>query len=175
MSPLQRPNFRFVELYSRVGQPERARPYLAAAESLPNAQTPDGQRGLAALRGFIARAEQRHDDAIAEMRRAIGGSCPDCGLPDLAMTYDMAGQVDSAIAIYTRFTQGRAIGMDVRAGWLPLTHRRLGELHDAKGDVDQALSHYAQFVDLWSGADAELQPQVQKARDRMRELQRRRG
>jgi tetratricopeptide (TPR) repeat protein len=175
MSPIQRPNYRFVELYSRVGQPDRARPYLAAAESLPNAQTPDGQRSLAALRGFIARAELRYDDAIVELRRAIGGSCPDCGLPDLAMTYDMAGQADSAIAIYTRFTQGRAIAIDVRATWLPLTHRRLGELHDAKGDVEQALSHLAQFVELWNGADAELQPQVQKARDRMRELQRRRG
>lgn len=35
--------------------------------------------------------------------------------------------------------------------------------------------HYAQFVELWRDADAELQPQVQKARQRLRELQRRRG
>jgi hypothetical protein len=56
-----------------------------------------------------------------------------------------------------------------------MLHRRLAELHDAKGNAEQAMTHYAQFVELWKEADAELQPQVQKARDRLRELQRRRG
>jgi tetratricopeptide (TPR) repeat protein len=175
MSPVQRPNARFVDLYSRVGQPDRARPYLEAMGQIPQMQSTDGQRTMAASRGAIARAEQRYDEAIMEFRAAIGGSCPDCGLPELAMTYDLAGQPDSAISIYSRFVAGRAISIGVRAGWLPLTHRRLGELHDAKGNVDLALSHYSQFVELWKDADADLQPQVQKARDRMRELQRRRG
>ena len=44
-----------------------------------------------------------------------------------------------------------------------------------QGNVEQALSHYTQFIELWKGADPDLQPQVQKARDRMRDLQRRRG
>jgi hypothetical protein len=91
------------------------------------------------------------------------------------MTYDEAGQPDSAIAIYTRYTQGRAIALNHKATWLAFTHKRLGELYDGKGTADSALSHYARFVELWKNADAELQPQVQKARDRMRELQRRRG
>jgi tetratricopeptide (TPR) repeat protein len=96
-------------------------------------------------------------------------------LPDIAMAYDLSGRPDSAIAALTRFAEARAIPLNTRASWLAYSFRRLGELHDAKGNVDQAISFYAQFVELWKEADAELQPQVSKARDRMRELQRRRG
>lgn len=171
----QRPYGRLVDYMAAAGQVDRAREFYQAMEPLSNLQTPGGQRVLAASRGAIARAEGRFDDAVNEYRAAIGGGCPECGLPDLALTYDRAGQTDSAIAIYTRYTQARAVAMGQRATWLPTIHRRLGELHDAKGNVDQAISHYAQFVELWKDADAELQPQVTKARDRLRELQRRRG
>ncbi len=175
MSPGQRPYPRFVELYARLGRVDKARPFLEQMTQLPRFQNPDGQRVVAASRAAIARAEKRFDDAIRDYRAAIGGGCPSCGLPDLAMTYDQAGQPDSAIAIYARYTEGRAIGVIEWATWLAMTHRRLGELYDGKGNADSALSHYARFVELWKGAEPDLQPQVQRVRDRMRELQRRRG
>ncbi|HEX9562463.1 MAG TPA: hypothetical protein VF981_00760, partial [Gemmatimonadaceae bacterium] len=175
MSPAQRPLGRLVDLYSRLNRTDRARPYLDAMVTLPRYQSPDGLRDVASARAAIARAESRYDEAIREARAAIGGGCPDCGLPDLAMAHDQAGQPDSAIALYTRFTEGRAISMADKGIWLALTHKRLGELYDGRGNADFALSHYARFVELWKDADADLQPQVQKARDRMRELQRRRG
>lgn len=175
MSPNQRPLDRLVELYSRVGRVDKARPFLEQMAQVPRFQTRDGQRLVAASRGAIARTEKRYDEATREFRAAIGGSCPDCGLPELAITYDQAGEADSAIAIYTRYVQGRAISVFDRAPYLAFTHRRLAELYDSKSNADSALSHYARFVELWKDADAELQPQVQKARDRMRELQRRRG
>ncbi len=58
---------------------------------------------------------------------------------------------------------------------MPLSEKRIGELLEAKGDIDAALSHYSRFVDLWKNAEPSLQPQVRKVRDRMRELQRRKG
>jgi tetratricopeptide (TPR) repeat protein/tRNA A-37 threonylcarbamoyl transferase component Bud32 len=171
----QRPYQRMVEYFAATGRVDRARALYREMESIPQLQTPDGQRNLASARGAIARAERKFDDAIGNFRGAIGGGCPDCGLPDLGLTYDLAGQADSAIAVYTRYTQARAVTIVQRATWLPMIHRRLGELHDARGNVDEALTHYTQFIELWKNADAELQPQVQKARERLRELQRRRG
>jgi tetratricopeptide (TPR) repeat protein len=153
---------RFVDLYSRLGRVDKARPYLEQMATLPRFQNPDGQRTVAASRAAIARAEKRFDDAIRDYRAAIGGGCPACGLPDLAMTYDQASQPDSAIAIYTRYTEGRAISVNEWATWLAMTHRRLGELYDGKGNVDSALSHYAQFVELWKSADPELQRRCRK-------------
>jgi tetratricopeptide (TPR) repeat protein len=175
LPPRQRPFGRLLELYSALGRADKARPLLREMEQLPQLQTPDGQRTLHAARGAIARAERRYDEAIREFQAAIGGSCPDCGLPELAMTYDLSGNADSATALYTRFTQGRAIGIDVKADWLAYAHERLAELHDGRGNAEQAASHYAQFVELWKDADADLQPRVQKARQRLKELQRRRG
>jgi tetratricopeptide (TPR) repeat protein len=170
-----RPYGRLAELYARSGQPSKASALLDEAEGLPEWRRPVFQRVLQSGRGLVARAERRYDDAIAAIRASDGGGCGECTLPELALTYDMAGNADSAIAVLTRYVQGRAIAINHRATWLPFSHKRLAELYDARGTVDSALSHYAQFVELWKDADAELQPQVQRARDRMRELQRRRG
>ncbi|HSA56596.1 MAG TPA: protein kinase [Gemmatimonadaceae bacterium] len=173
--PAQRPYARLVDLYARAGRPERAATMLREFESLPVAQTPDGQRTVHRLRGTVARTEGRHDEAIREFRAAIGGGCVECGYPDLAFAFDAAGNADSAIVYLSRFAEARAIALGIRAPWLPVVHKRLGELHDGKGNVQLAASHYAQFIELWKNADAELQPQVQRARTRLQELERRRG
>jgi hypothetical protein len=48
--------------------------------------------------------------------------------------------------------------------------KRLGELYEAKGERDKALSHYLQFVALWKDADPELQPRVAEVRQRIAHL-----
>ena len=58
-----------------------------------------------------------------------------------------------------------------RAGVL----QRLGEMYEAKGNVDKAITHYQAFVELWKSADPELQPRVRDVRGRIERLQRRRG
>ena len=52
------------------------------------------------------------------------------------------------------------------------SHKRLAELYDAKGDRAKAMTHYTRFVGLWKNADLDLQPHVQKARERLAQLQR---
>jgi tetratricopeptide (TPR) repeat protein len=175
LPPARRPYNRFVELYSRMGKPDKARAMLREAEALEQSKTAAGQRNLHAMRGMIARGERNYDEAIREFRASDGGGCNTCALPDLALTYDQAGNADSAIAVFARFTSGTGTAPGILGTWLALSHRRLGELYDGKGDADNAMSHYAQFVDLWKNADPELQPQVAKARERLKELQRRKG
>jgi len=50
------------------------------------------------------------------------------------------------------------------------THKRLGELYEAKGDNAKAVSHYSAFVNLWQRADPDLQPKVTEVRARMDRL-----
>jgi tetratricopeptide (TPR) repeat protein/tRNA A-37 threonylcarbamoyl transferase component Bud32 len=175
LPPDQRPYRGLIDAYATSGRPDKAKALLQEYAALPDNQTPEAKRSLQGLQGLISRAEGRYDDAIREFQATDVGGCPECILPDVAMAYDLAGNADSAIALLTRFTEGRGIPLGPRASWLAHSLRRLGELHDAKGNADQAISAYARFVDLWKDADPELQPLVQKARDRMRELQRRRG
>ena len=51
--------------------------------------------------------------------------------------------------------------------FLAPTHEKLGQLYEARGDMENARSHYAAFVELWEGADDELQPRVAAARQRL--------
>jgi tetratricopeptide (TPR) repeat protein len=89
---------------------------------------------------------------------------------------DRLQQVDSAIAAGERYL---AITIAQRpqqdALYLAGMRQRLGEMYEAKGNVDKALEHYTAFVDLWRNADPELQPRVRDVRGRIERLQRRRG
>jgi hypothetical protein len=54
---------------------------------------------------------------------------------------------------------------------LPVALRRLGELHEARGETSEAIRRYRAFVQLWRGADAELQPQVRDVEARIAQLE----
>ena len=126
----------------------------------------------------LAAALGRYDEAIAAAERARGLPTDRRDGIDLRLflAYDLARQVDSALAAGERFlafTGSQRIQFDAhfRAGIL----QRLGEMYEAKGNVDKALTHYQAFVDLWKDADPELQPRVRDVRGRIERLQRRRG
>jgi hypothetical protein len=48
--------------------------------------------------------------------------------------------------------------------------KRLGELYEAGGDKVHALERYEQFIGLWKDADADLQPKVRAAQQRVAAL-----
>lgn len=54
--------------------------------------------------------------------------------------------------------------------YLAASHLRRARIHDRAGDAEEAARHYHRFVELWSDADAELQPEVERARTRLEEL-----
>ena len=89
---------------------------------------------------------------------------------------DRLQESDSALAAgeaYLLRTEPGRLARD--AVFLANTRQRLGELYEAKGNVDKALEHYSAFVELWKNADTELQPRVRDVRGRIERLQRRRG
>jgi tetratricopeptide (TPR) repeat protein len=89
----------------------------------------------------------------------------------LARSYDLAGNADSAIAVYERFLDTPLLErIDADAVYLPGVHKRLGELYEARGQRDKALDHYRAFISLWKDADPELQPKVTDARQRVAAL-----
>jgi eukaryotic-like serine/threonine-protein kinase len=170
----ERPFPRLVELYSHSGNAERARYYHDAWE-----KTRAGVRQIAdssvrhVMLGDIALADKKYDDAVREYRLGDFGACPVCRFPDIGHAYDLAGNADSAIAVFTRFTQSKyAASARVEADrqYLAGTEKRLGELYDAKGDKQNAIAHYTRFVDLWKNADPVLQPKVEEVRKKLARL-----
>jgi tetratricopeptide (TPR) repeat protein len=127
----------------------------------------------------IAIAEKHYPQAIDLFRR--GDALPDGprydNLPvldaQLGRTFDLAGQGDSAIVYLERYITApflfRLWG-DVDGYHRAGAHKRLGELYEARGDRQRALTQYQKFVDLWKGADPELQPKVADVRKRIARL-----
>ena len=169
----------FAAWYALGGRPDRARRILAEYNSADTAyrrrNEPEYHRAL----GEIALAEGRPADAIREFRlgdRRPDGprdSCVGCTYEQLARAFDAANMQDSAIAAYTRYVTIPSPFTWPDEYGLARAHRRLGELYEAKGDVNRAKRHYATFVELWKNADPELQPKVAAVRARLAALQKR--
>jgi len=167
--------------YAFAGAPARARPLLAqfdaAAGDSVNRQAWRGQRSY--TEANILLAERRTDDAIRVFRGmdvdsdGLPNWCTFCVPLSLGRAYDQANNADSTIANLERYlaiTNNARINADVFM--LGPAHKRLGELYEARGDSKRAAQHYATFVELWKGADADLQPRVAEARTRLERVRR---
>lgn len=145
----------------------RADSLLAEGDSV----TARSLRGRAlTLRGRIAAAHDSLDAAVDRMRRGLDMiNAAWYGYRDierywLARLLEQRGGEEEALAIY---------GSLYWTPWLePLGYFNRAQLHERRGEVEEALRYYARFVDLWSEADEQLQPRVETAR---RALERLRG
>ena len=171
-----RPYDRLVRLHALLGQTAKAEAMLAEFDRRREFEaTLSDDRMRAMMLGDIAMAQRRFDDAVRAYRAADLERCVVCSLPSLARAYDLGGNVDSTIAVLERYIQlpSQPVERIIEDGYsLANAHRRLGELYQAKGITDKATAHYTRFVNLWNGADGDLQPQVRHARDQIAAMQR---
>ena len=171
MAPLDRPYLELALFFAVVGEPARGQRLLGRWNAEVDAQLREIPLRLE-VEGAIAVAEGRHDDGIAKLREFRARTrCEACGLVHLGRAFELAGSIDSAVAVYETFANAPRLDLIVQeaAYWVP-THRRLGELYEQRGDREKALQYYNQFVEVWAGADAELQPQVTEAQERIERL-----
>jgi tetratricopeptide (TPR) repeat protein len=170
-----RPYAFLMSIYAAAGRADRARALLADYDRQVSGTTDTvimSERHFS--RGIAAQAEGRYADAVRELRAAILlPDCHGCSVAwPLGYVYDLANNPDSAIASYTRYIDRPERDPRDDAIFLAGTHKRLGELWEAKGDARKAARHYAKFVELWKNADPELQPRVREVRQRLERLSR---
>ena len=176
-----RPYLALAETNARAGRVDQARALLSRHDAavrdtaLRRSRTPVVQQSQAT----IAVAERRWADAVAMTRssdRVADGpatNCDDCLPRTLIRIFAEAGQPDSALAAYAEYRRTPMgsrprQGPDVVLG-APLLEQ-LARIYDSRGDVDNAVLHYREFVELWKNADPELQPRVKAARERLAKL-----
>ncbi len=176
LEPFDRPYLELAEFYARAGDAVRGRQLQQAFDR----DVPAEFRPLLGVEhdrasAQVLLAEGRLEDAQAMFRRADRQSCRICVLPGLARIYDQQGNADSLQAVLERYV---LTPEDDRLWIDPLelagVLRRLALLHEARGNVADALHYYGRFVDLWKDADPELQPLVTAARESIERLSRER-
>ncbi len=176
LSPEEGDYLGLANLYAEAGRPDRARELIATweAEMTDELRTdPLPRLRLWLALGLVALAEGRPLDALDEFqasRRAMP-ACQLCALWEMGRAHQAAGQADSAMFIFEQYLAEPALERlqtDAFNLWQVLL--RLGELHEARGDVQRAVSCYSRFVELWEHADTDLQPRVEDARRRIRRL-----
>jgi serine/threonine-protein kinase len=181
LKPVDRPYLELATAFARAGRVDRARALLAEYEQVGDPQWRDhpfdftpGRAALELSRGHLALGERRWPAAIARFQAAVAeGATPAFGLADLGRAYDLAGQIDSAIAVYERYLDAPDVidefpfGTDrgTLAIELPGIYRRLGELYRWRGESGKARAYSTRFVELWQDCDPKLRPQVIQARE----------
>ena len=172
--PIDRPYLNMAWCQALVGEPDRAQETLAAWEDA----TPEGIRPTTrafelGVRGLISLAEGNRDEGLGlleESARASHGRPAYEGT--LAWTYDRLGMADSAFAAHHRYLDAPHGGRTTYDPfYLARAYERLGQLHEERGEVEQAMEYHTRFVELWAEADPELQPRVEAARGALARLQ----
>jgi tetratricopeptide (TPR) repeat protein len=121
----------------------------------------------------LATGREMEAEALRETRAVDPANWADEIIP----AFEGLGMADSVIARYEAWMGRRQLRGRISddSPDLPLALERLGQLYDAKGDTENAALYYAQFVEMWEDADADLQPRVAAARARLEEILRERG
>jgi tetratricopeptide (TPR) repeat protein len=145
---------------------------IGADADLKRANEDDLHRAL----GQIALSEGDPEQALVHFRQSDRGRCSICPKAGMAQAFEAAGQQDSALAWYESYLEDRQPN---RMYWdqagLGYSLQKAARLADSLGDTEKGALYYAQFVELWADADAELQPQVEAARSRLEAILRERG
>ncbi len=170
---VERPYYMLVASYTNAGALGQAKALYADYEaSRRSMQLITDRVDRPFMQGEIALAEARYDDAVRFFRESDVDFCPTCSLPSLARAYDLGGNADSAIAVFTRYlTMPDGDRYFADPFYLAGARKRLGELLEAKGDKAGAASQYAAFLELWKNADPALQPRVAEVRANLTRLQ----
>ncbi|CAN5760199.1 hypothetical protein BH23GEM3_BH23GEM3_00410 [soil metagenome] len=163
-----------IYIFTEAGAAADATEVLKAwqAEVPADARGIEGRVAWELSQGRVALARRDYAGAL-ESFGGLRQRCPGCGsyiTLMIARTYDAMGDADRAIAEYKRGEEMPDVNVDDHLLEYPRSLRRLAELYDARGDSQEATVYYSRFVELWQGADPELQPWVRTAQARLRTL-----
>jgi tetratricopeptide (TPR) repeat protein len=107
-------------------------------------------------------------EGLNDLSRSM--NCPGCYVWERASLAQEAGRLEEARDLFLATTRLSSSDYFLDPVRRLLAHERLAGLYEELGDPVEAANHYATFADAWSEADADLQPRVQAARDRVAAL-----
>jgi tetratricopeptide (TPR) repeat protein len=169
MDPIDRQYGGLASAYAVAGRPDRARQLLA--EYKREVTTDFRWDDAPDIAGAVASiAEGQPQDALKALERSAGYGWRGPTFL-LANAYNQLGRSDDAIAAYETFLSSVVHdGIYDDANLLIPSLLNISELYIETGQIDKAIENLSRFVELWNGADRDLQPRVQAAREQIDRL-----
>lgn len=188
LHPLGRPYIQLplADFYVEAGRPDRARNLLEAYDrTVRPAWERPGRARRHLVEAKLDAAEGRSRATLENLSRALTDvevrgqfdydlpiQVPVGDRPEVARIYESMGLPDSAIAVYQRYLENRAL----RRSWLDAHElgaalERLAELLESRGRPREAARLYRRLGRLWAEADPQLRPRVRQALRRARSLE----
>jgi tetratricopeptide (TPR) repeat protein len=153
--------------------------YVRRLDGLPTPQALGsiGTDLVLSLRANIAVAEDRWEDGLdllSQQRGAVWYNvlmaspfvslCRDRLLK--AQLLRRAGRYTEAVQLFGSFSENSVYD----AIFDPPSHLYRAEIYEERGEVEKAAEHYRRVIEMWSDADVQLQPTVDRARERLEAL-----
>ena len=125
------------------------------------------------IRARVAEAGNRYAEALGQIESAGWEAAASVFASEAYDRYLRAellqrlGRDDEALGWFGSIAERAAYELV----YLAPAHRHQAEIYERRGQRELAAQHYRRFIDLWSGADAELQPRVKEARERLEKME----
>jgi tetratricopeptide (TPR) repeat protein len=121
------------------------------------------------LKGEIELAKGNSAGALDLIEPAIAWRRDNYTLESLANYYYETGDLDKAISRYEEIISiTNSLGWEGQDCWI-MAHYNLGKLYEKKGNTEQALKYYQDFLNIWRDADEDI-PVVIDAKSRLAKL-----
>ncbi len=171
MNVRSRPDPFVAALYAWTGDPDRADTILEAwREAVPEELRPDEPRFSLAVIAFSRGNTEAAFRMLDEDRK--DRNCPECNWGIQARMYERLDSLAAAAEAFERNLSDDR-GFNVNEEEAPV-RMRLGALYQDLGEYDRAIENYSRAIDLWAGADPDLQVYVRRAQselDRLLDMQ----
>ena len=122
------------------------------------------------LKGEIQLARGNTAEALDPIETGVKLRRDSYTLESLANYYYVTGDLDMAISKYKEMIDIRtSLGWEAQEYWIK-AHYNLGKIYEKKGNYEQAIIYYRDFINIWKDADNDL-PELIDARSRLTKLQ----
>ena len=122
------------------------------------------------LKGEIQLARGNTAEALYPIETGVKLRRDSYTLESLANYYYNTGDLDMAISKYKEMIDIRnSLGWEAQEYWIK-AHYNLGKIYEKKGNYEQAIIYYQDFINIWKDADNDL-PELIDARSRLIKLQ----
>lgn len=143
------------KFYSRLGLINKANIVLKYISDRLNESSRVDKSAFYLLQGEIELAKKNYLKALELFEMGNKVKEDNYSLESIAHCYYKSGNLDNALLKYKLLISRKQLGWEPQQYWI-FAHYHLGKIYEEKGDMENAILYYKNFLDIWEEADRDL-------------------